>query len=150
MNSDSTIRQQKGAKLERRLFVSTRAHLVFDFHQIVDGLKEAELGGGNIGTTRKGIGPTYSAKASRSGLRVHHLLGDWDNFSTKFQTAVGNKKRRYGEFEYSANAELAKLKVGISVCMRGDDTAEMVAACLKWHFIKFTCRCPVCRPWFRG
>ncbi|TPX45047.1 adenylosuccinate synthase [Synchytrium endobioticum] len=100
----------KGAKLEGRLFVATRAHLVFDYHQIVDGLKEAELGGGNIGTTRKGIGPTYSAKASRSGLRVHHLLGDWDVFSAKFKTTVANKMKRYGDFDYSAESELAKLK----------------------------------------
>ncbi|TPX34065.1 adenylosuccinate synthase [Synchytrium microbalum] len=102
--------EAKGAKLDGRLYVSNRAHLVFDFHQIVDGLKEAELGGGNIGTTRKGIGPTYSAKASRSGLRVHHLMSDWDVFTAKFKTALGNKMKRYGDFDYNADAELAKLK----------------------------------------
>ncbi|KAF9536486.1 hypothetical protein BGW38_010189, partial [Lunasporangiospora selenospora] len=63
-----------------RLFVSDRAHLVFDIHQIIDGLKELD-----IGTTRKGIGPTYSSKASRSGLRVHHLY-NFSEFEEKFRT----------------------------------------------------------------
>ena len=47
----------------RRLIISDRAHLVFDMHQEIDGLIEAEKGKGSLGTTRKGIGPTYSAKA---------------------------------------------------------------------------------------
>ena len=87
-----------GLNCEGRLFISDRAHLVFDFHQIVDGLKEVELGGSNIGTTRKGIGPAYSSKASRSGLRVHHLF-DGEAFATKFRTLVEGRFKRYGHFE---------------------------------------------------
>jgi adenylosuccinate synthase len=45
-----------------RIFISDRAHIVFDLHQLVDGLEEVELGGNSIGTTRKGIGPAYSTK----------------------------------------------------------------------------------------
>lgn len=63
-----------GIDTASRILVSDRAHMVFDFHQIVDGLKEVELGGGGIGTTKRGIGPAYSTKASRSGLRMHHLM----------------------------------------------------------------------------
>ena len=72
--------------------VSDRAHLVFDFHQIVDGLKEVELGGKSIGTTKKGIGPAYSSKASRSGLRVHHLF-DHATFADKFRKLVEGRFR---------------------------------------------------------
>ncbi|KAF9977746.1 phosphoribosylaminoimidazole carboxylase ade2 [Actinomortierella ambigua] len=102
--------QKKGLDCTGRLLVSDRAHLVFDLHQTIDGLKELELGRGSIGTTRKGIGPTYSSKASRGGLRVHHLY-NFEEFAEKYRTMVSNKKKRYGEFEYDVEAELARYKV---------------------------------------
>ncbi len=68
------------------------------------------MGGSNIGTTRKGIGPTYSSKASRSGLRVHHLY-DFPQFEALFRKCVGNKMKRYGAFEYDIEGELTKYKV---------------------------------------
>lgn len=49
----------------------------------VDGLQEAEKGQKSIGTTKKGIGPTYASKANRIGLRVADLLGDYGQFSEK-------------------------------------------------------------------
>lgn len=71
---------------QNRLIVSDRAHLVFDFHQQVDGLQEAEkaAGGKSLGTTKKGIGPAYSSKATRNGIRVGDLLGDFNTFSDKY------------------------------------------------------------------
>lgn len=71
---------------QNRLIVSDRAHLVFDFHQQVDGLQEAEKGGKSLGTTKKGIGPAYSSKATRNGIRVGDLLGDFNTFSDKYET----------------------------------------------------------------
>lgn len=101
---------EKGLNCEGRLWLSDRAHLVFDFHQIVDGLKEVELGGSSIGTTKKGIGPAYSGKASRSGLRVHHLF-DHENFAKKFRTIVEGRFKRYGHFEYDTEGEIERYKV---------------------------------------
>ncbi|KAI0685046.1 Adenylosuccinate synthetase [Cytidiella melzeri] len=101
--------QEQGLDCTGRLFVSDRAHLVFDFHQIVDGLKEVELGGSSIGTTKKGIGPAYSAKASRSGLRVHHLF-DHETFATKFRKIVEGRYKRYGHFEYDTEGEILRYK----------------------------------------
>ncbi|KAF8638925.1 hypothetical protein AX17_001837 [Amanita inopinata Kibby_2008] len=101
--------EAQGLDCTNRLFISNRAHLVFDFHQIVDGLKEIELGGGSIGTTKKGIGPTYSGKASRSGLRVHHLF-DHDSFAEKFRKIVEGRFKRYGHFEYDTEAEIQRYK----------------------------------------
>lgn len=98
-----------GLDCEGRLLLSDRAHLVFDLHQMVDGFKEIELGRGSIGTTGKGIGPTYSSKATRSGIRVHHLY-DFDEFTARFKTMVANKRKRYGNFEYDVEAELARYK----------------------------------------
>ncbi|KAI3642686.1 hypothetical protein MP228_012241 [Amoeboaphelidium protococcarum] len=113
-----------GISVQGRLYVSERAHLVFDFHQIVDGLKEVELGGKNIGTTKKGIGPAYSSKASRSGLRLHHLVRSYEQwrsgndtsieawkqteFCVKFSTIVKNRWKRYGHFEYDIDQELQR------------------------------------------
>ncbi|KAJ3000992.1 phosphoribosylaminoimidazole carboxylase ade2 [Globomyces sp. JEL0801] len=94
-----------------RLFVSSRAHLVLDVHQLIDGIKEGELavGGQDLGTTRKGIGPTYSSKASRSGLRVHHLY-NFPEFEEKFRKIIANKKKRYGNFDYDIEGELQNYK----------------------------------------
>ena len=102
--------QKKGLNTDDRIFVSDRCHLVFDVHQICDGLKEAELGGNSIGTTKKGIGPAYSSKASRSGIRVHHLF-IWEEFERRFRGLVASRHKRYGEFEYDVEAELVRYKV---------------------------------------
>lgn len=72
---------------------------------------------GSIGTTRKGIGPTYSSKASRSGLRVHHLY-NFEEFEQKFRALVANKHKRYGAFEYDVDAEVARYKVLFSRVLR--------------------------------
>lgn len=93
-----------GLSCAGRLFVSDRAHLVMGFHQIVDGLKEIELGGSSIGTTKKGIGPAYSSKASRSGLRVHHLYDP--SFPAKFRKLVEGRFKRYGHFEFDTEGEI--------------------------------------------
>lgn len=106
--------EKKGLDCRNRLFISSRAHLVFDFHQRTDKLKEAELSENkkSIGTTGKGIGPTYSTKASRSGLRVHHLVSEdpeaWDEFTTKYNRLVDSRFKRYGEFDYDSESELAR------------------------------------------
>lgn len=70
---------------QNRLIVSDRAHLVFDFHQQVDGMQEAEKqkDGNSLGTTKKGIGPAYSSKATRNGIRVGDLIGDFAVFCDK-------------------------------------------------------------------
>ncbi|BEI79953.1 hypothetical protein CcaverHIS002_0104820 [Cutaneotrichosporon cavernicola] len=99
--------ESKGLKVANRLLISDRAHLVLGFHQIVDGLKEIELGGSSIGTTRKGIGPAYSSKASRSGLRVHHLFDP--TFPEKFRKLVEGRIKRYGNFEFDTEGEIKQM-----------------------------------------
>lgn len=106
--------EKKGLFCRDRLKVSSRAHLVFDFHQRTDKLKEAELlvNKKSIGTTGKGIGPTYSTKASRSGIRVHHLVSEdpqaWEDFKTRYYRLVSSRMARYGDFEYDAEGELQR------------------------------------------
>ena len=60
----------KGVKVDGRLFISDRAHLVLPYHKMLDRAHEASQ---QIGTTGRGIGPTYEAKTGRRGLRVADL-----------------------------------------------------------------------------
>ena len=57
-----------------RLAISESAHLITPAHRLLDGAQEQALGGGRIGTTGRGIGPAYTDKASRTGLRAGDLL----------------------------------------------------------------------------
>ena len=57
-----------------RLRVSGNAHLIMPYHQELDALAERRLGRNKLGTTKRGIGPTYADKAARIGLRVQDLL----------------------------------------------------------------------------
>ncbi|HMK96692.1 MAG TPA: adenylosuccinate synthase [Acidimicrobiales bacterium] len=57
-----------------RLVISGSAHLVMPYHQEIDALTERYLGKNRLGTTKRGIGPAYSDKAARIGLRVQDLL----------------------------------------------------------------------------
>jgi len=59
---------------EYKLYISNRAHLLLPYHIDLDGANEQLLGENKIGTTKKGIGPCYSTKAERIGLRVGDLL----------------------------------------------------------------------------
>uniref|UniRef100_A0A8C1WD45 Adenylosuccinate synthetase n=1 Tax=Cyprinus carpio TaxID=7962 RepID=A0A8C1WD45_CYPCA len=86
---------------------------MFDFHQAVDGVQEQERqqqAGKNLGTTKKGIGPVYSAKAARSGLRICDLLADFQEFSERFKHLASQYKSMYPSLEIDMDGELEKLK----------------------------------------
>lgn len=103
--------EAKGLKdWKERLVISDRAHLVFDFHQQVDGLQEQEKGTQSLGTTKRGIGPTYSSKATRNGLRIGDLLDDFDKFSEKFKTLVESYQRMFPTLKVDVKAELERYK----------------------------------------
>lgn len=95
---------------QERLIVSDRAHLVFDLHQQVDGLQEAEKAnvGKSLGTTKKGIGPAYASKATRNGVRVGDLLGDFALFTEKFRAIVASNQRMFPDLQCDVDVELAK------------------------------------------
>lgn len=93
-----------------RLIISDRCHMVFDLHQQVDGLQESGRGQKSIGTTKKGIGPAYSSKATRNGLRICDLMGDYNHFSEKFRNLVDQYRRIFPDLEVDIEGELAKYK----------------------------------------
>ncbi|MFZ4811051.1 MAG: adenylosuccinate synthase [Ilumatobacteraceae bacterium] len=73
--------ERRGISCER-LLVSSRAHLIFPWHQAWDALSEARRGDEKIGTTLKGIGPAYADKARRVGIRAGDVL-DADHFAAQ-------------------------------------------------------------------
>ncbi|MDR1331252.1 MAG: adenylosuccinate synthase [Tannerella sp.] len=69
---------RSGHDISRRLYISKKAHLILPTHRILDAACEAAKGHGRIGTTGKGIGPAYTDKVGRNGLRVGDLFHDFD------------------------------------------------------------------------
>lgn len=78
-----------GVAVAGRLFVSNRAHLILPYHRLVEGASETRLGDERVGTTMRGIGPTYEDKAGRRGLRAGDLLFP-DEFKAKLRANVAH------------------------------------------------------------
>ena len=91
--------EASGHDLTKRLYISKKAHLILPTHRLLDAAYEAAKGKGKIGTTGKGIGPTYTDKTSRNGVRVGDIL---DNFDEKYKAAVDKHKAilKSLKFEY--------------------------------------------------
>ena len=73
--------EKSGHDLKNRLHISKKAHLIMPTHRLLDAAYESLKGKNKVGTTGKGIGPTYTDKTSRNGLRVGDIL---DNFEQKY------------------------------------------------------------------
>ena len=95
--------EESGRTLTDRLFISKKAHLILPTHRLLDAASEKAKGDAKIGTTGRGIGPTYTDKIARHGLRVGDLF---HNFEEKYQKAVSRHKEmlnQYG-FEYDLDS----------------------------------------------
>jgi adenylosuccinate synthase len=114
--------EQSGHPLTDRLKISKKAHLILPTHRLLDAAYESAKGSGKIGTTGKGIGPTYTDKISRNGVRVGDIL---NNFEEKYNAAVTRHKEilKQLNFEY----DLAELEAawfeGIN-CMKRFDLID--------------------------
>lgn len=73
--------EASGHELRSRLYISRKAHLIMPTHRVLDAAYEAAKGKSKVGTTGKGIGPTYTDKVSRNGLRVGDIF---DHFEEKY------------------------------------------------------------------
>jgi len=98
-----------GIQHEGRVKISDRAHIVFDFHQAVDGQLENSLGRNKIGTTKKGIGPAYASKISRNGLRVGDLK-DWSYFESRFRALAAHHVTAFPGLEIDVEGQLEYYK----------------------------------------
>lgn len=90
-----------------RIHISDRAHIVFDFHQQIDGLNEKKLAakGKELGTTHKGIGPAYGSKVMRNGVRCGDLQ-DMQYFEERLTALVTQLKSAYPDLVVDLKAEL--------------------------------------------
>lgn len=70
--------ERSGHNLRGRLHISKKAHLIMPTHRLLDAALEAAKGKSKVGTTGKGIGPTYTDKVSRNGLRVGDIFDDFE------------------------------------------------------------------------
>ncbi len=93
--------EASGHPLKERLHISKKAHLILPTHRLLDAAYEMAKGDAKVGTTGKGIGPTYTDKVSRNGLRVGDIL---HNFEAKYEAAKARhvqilKSLNYGPYD---------------------------------------------------
>lgn len=88
----------------KRIHISMRAHLILPTHRVLDLAYEAAKGKNKVGTTGKGIGPTYSDKAARIGLRVGDIL---ENFTEKYAALKARHEQILRDLNYT-NYDLAE------------------------------------------
>jgi adenylosuccinate synthase len=82
--------EQKKFSVKNRLFISDRSHLIFPYHKVYDRLREEKKGFTKIGTTGRGIGPSYGDKALRCGIRMADLY-DLPVFRDKLKRTLFEK-----------------------------------------------------------
>lgn len=82
----------------KNLFVSDKCHVIFDFHLEMDELLEEIKGDAKVGTTKKGIGPCYSDKASRFGIRVCDLF-NFEGLLKKIQLSLEVKNVLFNKYQ---------------------------------------------------
>jgi adenylosuccinate synthase len=96
-----------------RLYVSERAHVIMPYHVLLDELEEKSRGAAAIGTTGRGIGPTYMDKTSRMGIRVGDLL-DLDSLESRLEQTLKLKNalitKIYGGEAQSLEATLEQCR----------------------------------------
>lgn len=122
-----------GHALTQRLKISKKAHLILPTHCLLDQASELAKGKAKIGTTGKGIGPTYTDKISRNGLRVGDIL---HNFEEKYEVLKQKHLdilKQYDSFDYDLNALEKEWFEGVELLKTFEfiDSEEMINASLK-------------------
>lgn len=93
--------EKTGHDLKKRLLISKKAHLILPTHCLLDACYESAKGNSKIGTTGKGIGPTYTDKVSRNGLRVGDIL---HNFDEKYEAIKSRHLQILTQYRFDASS----------------------------------------------
>ncbi len=104
--------EKEGISLKNKLIISPRCHLIMPYHKALDEAYENARGKNKLGTTKRGIGPTYADKVSYNGIRVYELM-NWEAFQEKFEFQARIKNKILKLFKVKAiniKSELAKFK----------------------------------------
>ena len=97
-----------GVDVSSKLFVSRKAHLIFPTHRLIDQASELSKGKKKIGSTLKGIGPTYMDKTGRNGFRVGELeIDGWEN---KLNNLISKHERLIKNFNVDIDYNIIELK----------------------------------------
>lgn len=105
LNQEITQLVSSGIDVKSKLMVSRKAHLIMPTHRLLDAVYEEAKGKNKIGSTLKGIGPCYTDKVSRNGLRVGNT--EQDNFTERYNAA----KARHIEIIEQYNSEYKKILI---------------------------------------
>jgi len=119
-----------------RLKLSGRAHLIMPYHMALDGAAEAARGGAALGTTKRGIGPAYTDKAARSGIRVHELLHPPETLAGRIREQAETKntvlEKVYGQAQLDVEAIVEEyLSYATQLAPYVADVSEEVANALR-------------------
>ena len=98
------ISKVTGIEPEKKLVIARKAHLILPTHRLLDAAREAAAGKGKIGSTLKGIGPCYSDKIGRNGVRVGDI--ETPDFRAKYQKLTNLHKQQLADlnFEFDQTA----------------------------------------------
>ena len=97
-----------GVDVRSKLFVSRKAHLIFPTHRLIDQASEISKGKKKIGSTLKGIGPTYMDKTGRNGFRVGEL--EIDGWEKKLNNLISKHERIIKNFNVEIDYNISDLK----------------------------------------
>lgn len=92
----------------KKLYVSKKAHLILPTHRLLDAASEAAKGKAKIGSTLKGIGPTYMDKTGRNGIRVGDIL--LDDWKTRYNTLRDKHLKMLANYDSSVEYDLTDLE----------------------------------------
>ncbi|SIQ81279.1 adenylosuccinate synthase [Maribacter ulvicola] len=94
--------------INSKLFISRKAHLILPTHRLLDAASEASKGKAKIGSTLKGIGPTYMDKTGRNGMRIGDLeLSDWKE---KYRSLANKHEAMINFYDVDIQYDLAELE----------------------------------------
>ncbi len=94
--------------IKKKLLISRKAHLILPTHRLLDAASEASKGKAKIGSTLKGIGPTYMDKTGRNGIRVGDL--ELDNWQEKYRALADKHERMIDFYKADIQYDLAELE----------------------------------------
>ncbi|WP_034040584.1 adenylosuccinate synthase [Wocania ichthyoenteri] len=100
--------EEQGVDYRKSLLISRKAHIILPTHRLLDAASEASKGKAKIGSTLKGIGPTYMDKTGRNGIRVGDLeLSDW---KTRYRALANKHESMIAFYNVDVQYDLAELE----------------------------------------
>ena len=124
---------EKGVDATKNLFVSKKAHLILPSHRMMDAANEQAKGNSKIGSTLKGIGPAYTDKIARTGIRVGDIL------APDFIERYGQLKRQHLMMAHAMDFDVDAFRIDNMTLSEYEKVWMESLATLVFHQIQLTC-----------